>query len=94
MHVKTAHVHWHTDSLDMVVLPSTGALHYLNCCIDGGTSPEYFGYTLVFMCVIPYILESNMHPGFGDLLNGKKLVRNYNMHLSFIHPTPTWQLTE
>jgi hypothetical protein len=31
----------------MVVLPCTGALHYHNCCIDGGTSPEYFGYTLV-----------------------------------------------
>jgi hypothetical protein len=38
---------WHTDSLDMVVLPSTGASHYHNCCIDGGTSPEYFGYHLV-----------------------------------------------
>jgi hypothetical protein len=38
---------WHTDLLDMVVLPSTGALRYHNCCIDGGTSPEYFGYHLV-----------------------------------------------
>jgi hypothetical protein len=38
---------WHTDSLDMVVLSSTGASSYHNCCIDGGTSPEYFGYTLV-----------------------------------------------
>ena len=27
----------------MVVLPSTGASHYHNCCIDGGTSPENFG---------------------------------------------------
>jgi hypothetical protein len=34
----------HTDSLDIVVLPSTGDLHYHNCCVDGGTSPEYFGY--------------------------------------------------
>jgi hypothetical protein len=25
---------WHTDSLDMVVLPSTGASCYHNCCID------------------------------------------------------------
>jgi hypothetical protein len=32
---------WHNDSLDMVVLPSIGALCYHNCCIDGGTSPEY-----------------------------------------------------
>jgi hypothetical protein len=41
---------WHTDSLDMVVLPSTGASCYHNGCIDGGTSPEYFGCTLV-VCV-------------------------------------------
>jgi hypothetical protein len=32
----------------MVVLPSTGASCYHNCCIDGGTSLEYFGYILVF----------------------------------------------
>jgi hypothetical protein len=32
---------WHIDSLDMVVLPSTGASRYHNFCIDGGTSPEY-----------------------------------------------------
>jgi hypothetical protein len=38
---------WHTDSLDMVVLPSTDASYYHKCCIDGGTSPEYFGYTLI-----------------------------------------------
>jgi hypothetical protein len=31
----------------MAVLPSTGALHYNNCCIDRGTSPEYFGKTLI-----------------------------------------------
>jgi hypothetical protein len=41
---------WHTDSLDAVVLPSTGASRYHNCCIDGGTSPEYFGYSLVYLC--------------------------------------------
>jgi hypothetical protein len=38
---------WYTDSLDMVVLPFTGVSRYHNCCIDGGTSPEYFGYTFV-----------------------------------------------
>jgi hypothetical protein len=38
---------WHTDSLFMVILPSTGTSHYHNCCIDGGTSPEYFGYHFV-----------------------------------------------
>jgi hypothetical protein len=39
---------WHTDSLDMLVLPSTGASRYHNCCIDGGISPEYFRYNLVY----------------------------------------------
>jgi hypothetical protein len=34
-------------TLSMVALPSTGASRYQNCCIDGGTSSEYFGYTLV-----------------------------------------------
>jgi hypothetical protein len=34
---------WHTDSLDMVFIPFTGALRYHNCCIDGGRCPEYFG---------------------------------------------------
>jgi hypothetical protein len=38
---------FHTDSLDMVVVPSTVASPYHNCCIEGGTSPEYFGYILV-----------------------------------------------
>jgi hypothetical protein len=39
---------WHTDSLDVVVPPSTGASGYHNCCIDGDISPEYFGYNLVY----------------------------------------------
>jgi hypothetical protein len=39
---------WHTDWLDMVVLPSTGVSLYHNCCINDVTSPEYFGYHLVF----------------------------------------------
>jgi hypothetical protein len=38
---------WHTDSLDMVVLPSTGASRYHYGCVDGGISPEYLGHTLV-----------------------------------------------
>jgi hypothetical protein len=44
---------WYTDSLDMVVLPSTGTLRYNNCCTDGGPSPEYFVNTLVKDKVIP-----------------------------------------
>jgi hypothetical protein len=38
---------WHTDSLDMVVLPTTGASRYNKCYINGGTSPEYLWYHLV-----------------------------------------------
>jgi hypothetical protein len=34
---------WHIDSLEVVVLPFTRASRYHNCCVDGGTSPEYFG---------------------------------------------------
>jgi hypothetical protein len=30
----------------------TGASHYHNCCRDGGTSPEYFGYHLIFSFLI------------------------------------------
>jgi hypothetical protein len=45
----------------MVVLPSTGASRYHNCCIDGGTSPEYFGYTLVyFIRDRPVLLDSGI----------------------------------
>jgi hypothetical protein len=35
----------------MVALPRTGASRYHNCCIDGGNSQEYFGYTLVLSTV-------------------------------------------
>jgi hypothetical protein len=50
------HATWHTDSLDMVVLPSTGALRYHNCCIDGGTSLEDFGYHLVYLATFMSII--------------------------------------
>jgi hypothetical protein len=48
------HATWHTNSLDMLVLPSTSAFHYHKCCIDVGTSLEYFGYTLIY-CTITAI---------------------------------------
>jgi hypothetical protein len=38
---------------------------------------------------LPYILEFNTHPDFGDLLNGKKLVWVSNAHISFHRPMPT-----
>ena len=52
--VKTAHFHrlratGYTDSLDMVVLPSTGITRYHNCCIVGSTTLENFGYHLVLL---------------------------------------------
>jgi hypothetical protein len=43
---------------------------------------------------LPYILESNAHPVFGDFLNEKKLVRDSNPHRSFNHPLPTGRLIE
>jgi hypothetical protein len=45
------HATYHTDSLDMVVLPSIGASRYHNCCTDGSTSPEYFEYNLVYTAI-------------------------------------------
>jgi hypothetical protein len=50
-------------------------------------SPLYVHY-------IPYILESNPRPVFGDFLNEKMLVRDSNPHLSFNHPLPTGRLIE
>jgi hypothetical protein len=56
---------WHTDPLDMVVLASNGASRYHNFCINGGASPEYFGYALVrkvsklaSVCNVPNFLKS------------------------------------
>jgi hypothetical protein len=40
---------WHIDSLDMVVPLYASVSRYHNYCIDGGTSPEYFEYTLVYV---------------------------------------------
>jgi hypothetical protein len=45
---------WHTDSPDMVALPSTSALRYHDCCIGGSTIPEYFGYMLVYLLLYTY----------------------------------------
>jgi hypothetical protein len=37
-----------SQNLKFTVWPvGTGASRYHDCCIDGGTSPEYFGYHLV-----------------------------------------------
>jgi len=49
---------------------------------------------LIFMFLLPYILESNPHSVFGDFLNGKKLVCDSNPHLSFNRPLPTGPLIE
>jgi len=53
---------WHADSLNIVVLPHTGASRYHNCCIDGGTSPENFGSTHVQQGMFPLSLfVMNIH---------------------------------
>jgi hypothetical protein len=39
----------------MVVPPYTGASRYHKCCIDGGTSPEDFGFTVV-LCELPVLV--------------------------------------
>jgi hypothetical protein len=34
----------YTDSQDMLVLSSTVAVRYYNCCTDGNTSPGNYGF--------------------------------------------------
>jgi hypothetical protein len=48
----------------------------------------------VKVILIPYILECNSHPVFGDFLNEKKLVHGSNLHLSFNRALPTGRLIE
>jgi hypothetical protein len=48
-----SYVQLSTDLLDMmVVLPYNGASYYHNYCIDGGASPEYFGYPWYVYCKV------------------------------------------
>jgi hypothetical protein len=67
-------------------------------CVCVCVSVYCIPYILESNCVcvsvycIPYILESNPHSDFGDFLNGKKLVRGSNPHLSFYRPLPTGRL--
>jgi hypothetical protein len=58
-----SYVQLSTDSLEMVVLPSTGASYYHNYCIDGGASPEYFGYPWYVYC---NVTSSRDHCCHGD----------------------------
>jgi len=60
----------------------------------GPTFPIFSGSTGCDVSDIPYILESNPHPVFGDFLNGKKLVCDSNPHLSFNRSLPTGRLIE
>jgi hypothetical protein len=53
----------------MVVLLSTGAPRYHNCCIDGGTSPEYFGYLRV-QC---------SHPWLADFVHRTRKIKEKNL---------------
>jgi hypothetical protein len=64
---------WHTDSLDRVVLPSTGASRYHNCCIDGGTSPENFGYHLVCKEFLFHFVSLKIHLWSVLLVNARNV---------------------
>jgi hypothetical protein len=52
---------WHTESLDMVVLPCTGASCYHSCWMDGGTSPEYLGYHRIHSSAVPYTISKTVY---------------------------------
>jgi hypothetical protein len=73
-------VTWHIDSLDMVVLPSTDASRYHKCCIDGGTSSEYFGYTLI----------SKNHRVSGGMR--ARIFTFWKLHCPGLHIGTTWCL--
>jgi hypothetical protein len=49
---------------------------------------ERHGRSSVYHYIL-YILVSNPHSVFGNFLNGKKIVYNSNLHLSFNCPLPT-----
>jgi hypothetical protein len=63
-----------------------------SCC--GVVIARTFDHALCAQINVPYILESNTHPVFGDFLNEKKLVPDSNVHLSLNHPLPTGRLIE
>jgi hypothetical protein len=68
---------WCTDSLDMVVLSSTGASRYQKCCIDGGTSPEYFGYHLVMSELFRYkctVFREHIIPGLQPMITWQCMI--------------------
>jgi hypothetical protein len=75
---------WHNDSLDMVVLPSTGASLYHNCCIDGGTSLENIGYHLVYAlpCQHPFTYDANFRKNPNNTLY---MLRPLYSHYTLIH---------
>jgi hypothetical protein len=52
----------------------TGASRYLNCCIDRGTSPEYFGYHPVHTTEIAYFVTE------GDALRGTRTGQSVSWH--------------
>jgi hypothetical protein len=85
---------WHTGSLDMVVLPSTGPLYYHNSCIDDGTSPEYFGYTLV------YGIQINLYGGWVKYYKCVMLHKNTQSITQYMHKIyineiiPIWWVNE
>ena len=89
MRVKTAmstqlRATWHTDSLDLVVLPSTGALRYHNCCIDGSTSPENFGYHLVYEMNTWWVVVTICFPSLLEIFKDFNQIYNCNLELKIV----------
>jgi hypothetical protein len=73
----------------MVVLPSTGASRYHNCCTDGGTSPEYFGYTPVVKLNRWSPEETTLLPIFSGWVSVFAKIED-NVHVNNADTTPRY----
>jgi hypothetical protein len=66
----------------MTVLPHTGASRYHNCCMEGGTSPKYFGFTI----------ESGLE-NFSDIDSAYRYITSLLAHKTFVF-IPYYQISE
>jgi hypothetical protein len=67
----------------------TAIVSTTSCTIGLSSTLHYTVYSQIWAAP-----ESKPHPGFGDFLNEKKLVRDSKPHLPFYRPLPTGRLTE
>jgi hypothetical protein len=103
---NTAHILRHISLVNVWISKLNNSVKFMNKqfnCITFGilttVNTEIMVLCVMTQCSsvdwqLPYILESNAHPVFGDFLNEKKFVRDSNAHLSFNHPLPTGRLIE